>query len=352
MRGGVRKQGRSWIGVWREGTAQKSKVLGLCSEMTKTAAREAIAEIVKKAKRNSSASTFGNFVRDVYLPFYARKWKHSTKDKNENRVDVHLLREFDGCEISIFRRDGLQDFLDRKAGKYSFSVVNHLRWDLRQIFGMAVSEGMIDRNPADLLFVPKAAAKGERRVMTSADVRSMFGALEDREVLICKLAILAGMRPGEIFALRWGRIGEEFADIQERVYEGVLDTPKTTQSVRKAAMADGVIAELQKWRKTNGNPGAAAFVFPSERGTPMSKQNVWRRNMAPKLKKVGLTWANFLVMRRTFVTLNKASGADAKTIADQSGHDVGVSLRDYTQTPMALKRSLVNKFEKLVLRPK
>jgi integrase len=166
------------------------------------------------------------------------------------------------------------------------------------------------------------------------------------------LAILGGMRPGEIFALRWGRVGEVFAEVKERVYEGVLDTPKTTQSVRKAAMADGVLAALEKWRQKIGKPGAEAFVFPSERGTPMSKHNVWRRNMEPKLKKVGLRWANFQVMRRTFVTLNKASGADAKTIADQAGHDVGVSLRDYAQTPMTLKRSLVNDLEKLVLGPK
>jgi hypothetical protein len=72
----------------------------------------------------------------------------------------------------------------------------------------------------------------------------------------------------------------------------------------------------------------------------------------PKLKKVGLRWANFLVMRRTFVSLNKARGADAKTVADQAGHDVGVSLRDYAQTPIEVKRALVNKFEKLVLKPK
>jgi integrase len=80
----------------------------------------------------------------------------------------------------------------------------------------------------------------------------------------------------------------------------------------------------------------------------MSKHNVWRRNMEPKLKKIGLQWCTVQVMRRTFVTMNKANGGDAKTIADQCGHDVGVSLRDYAQTPMALKRSLVNDLERLV----
>lgn len=353
MRGGVRIQGPSWVGYWRdENGVKKSETLGLRKEMTKTAAREAVAEIVSKIKRSSSRSSFGNFVRDIYLPFYTRKWKGSTKAKNSNRVDVHLVREFDECELSLFKRDGLQDFLDRKAKTYSYSTVNHLRWDCRQIFGMAVSEGLIDRNPAELLFTPKCAARKEKRVMTVTDIRSMFGALEEREVLIRKLAILAGMRPGEIFALRWGRVGEAFADVQERVYEGILDTPKTTQSVRKAAMADGVVVALEHWRRASGNPGAEAFVFPSEKGTPMSKHNVWRRNMEPKLKKLGLRWANFLVMRRTFVSLNKARGADAKTIADQAGHDVGVSLRDYAQTPIEVKRSLVNELEKLVLGPK
>jgi hypothetical protein len=41
-------------------------------------------------------------------------------------------------------------------------------------------------------------------------------------------------------------------------------------------------------------------------------------------------------MRRTFVSLNKANGGDAKTIADRRGHDMGVSLRD-AQTPIEVK---------------
>jgi hypothetical protein len=54
----------------------------------------------------------------------------------------------------------------------------------------------------------------------------------------------------------------------------------------------------------------------------------------------------------TFVTLSKVNGGDAKTISDQAGHDVGVSVRDYAQTPITLKRSLVNELENLVFGPK
>ena len=48
--------------------------------------------------------------------------------------------------------------------------------------------------------------------------------------MIEKLAIVAGMRPGEIFGLRWERLTSECADIRQRVYRGLVDTPKTDQS--------------------------------------------------------------------------------------------------------------------------
>jgi hypothetical protein len=76
---------------------------------------------------------------------------------NVNSISVHLVESFRDRELSGFRRDELQDLLDRKAKQeaLSVSVVDHLRWDLKQIFDMAVAEGHIRLNPALLLFTPK-----------------------------------------------------------------------------------------------------------------------------------------------------------------------------------------------------
>jgi hypothetical protein len=76
-----------------------------------------------------------------------------------NRVSVHLVAPFSDRELSGFRRDELQDLLHLKVNKdgLSFSVVDHLRWDLKQSFDMAVAEGQVVRNPALLLFTPKEA---------------------------------------------------------------------------------------------------------------------------------------------------------------------------------------------------
>jgi integrase len=350
-KGAVVQQRGRWRVFWYEDGIRKSRIVGLVKDMTKTAAREAVAKIVSDScspRSGSNVPLFGLFVENVYWPFYSRKWKASTKMKNCVRVKAHLLYEFETRELGSFRRDELQDFLDSKGKTHSFTTVNNLRWDMKAIFDMAVAEGHIRINPAVMLFTPKTAAKPLHRVMSVREVRTVLAALDQRERLIAKLAIVGGMRPGEIFALTWGRVGEAVAEVTQRVYEGIIDTPKSERGKRKVGLADGLMVELEQYRLAVGG-GAECFVFPSECGTPLGKNNVWNRYMAPKLRAVGMEWVNFQVMRRTFTTISKANGGDAKAIADQAGHDIGVSLREYVQTPIEVKLELVNKLEKILV---
>lgn len=60
--------------------------------------------------------------------------------------------------------------------------------------------------------------------MTRDEIRQMFSALDLRERLICKMAVLGGLRPGEILGLRRPRISEDSVSIHERVYRGQVDT--------------------------------------------------------------------------------------------------------------------------------
>ena len=342
--GGVRRQRGRWIGTWYADGKRRSQVVGSVKDMTKSEAREEVARIIAAECAQRDTTKFKAFVDGVYLPFYRRKWKLSTCGMNENRVAVHLVSQFEDRKLESFNRDELQDFLDWKGLKLSFSTVDHLRWDLKQIFDMAVAEGRVQRNPATLLFTPKTAAQAQRRVMTIADVQKLFEALGPREQLIAKLAVLAGMRPGEIFALTWGRISD-CAEIRQRVYRGVIDTPKTIQSERKAALSEGLLRDLEGWRKQAATTAAEAWVFPSENMTPLARENVWRRSMAPRLKKVGLGWVNFQVMRRTHSTLMNAMGVEGKLVADQLGHTLDVNQNVYTQSPVALRQEAVNRLE-------
>ena len=352
--GGVRKQRGRWIGMWYADGKRKSRVVGSIREMTKGQAREEVAKIVaqERARRETDRVwKFGEFVERIYFPYYSRKWKDSTRENNVNRVSVHLVTPFRDRELSGFRRDELQDLLDVKAKQdgLSFSVVDHLRWDMKQVFDMAVAEGQIARNPALLLFTPREAKKPVWRVMTMKEGQICFGALAQRERLIVKLAILAGMRPGEIFALTWGRLTATYADIRQRVYRRKIDTPKTDNSTRQAALSEGLLAEIETWRMMSVETRDDAWVFPSERMTPLSKDNWWNRAMRPALKKVGLEWATFQVMRRTNATLMKALGADGKLVADQLGHTLDVSQNVYTQSSVESRSVIVNQLEQRLL---
>jgi integrase len=340
--GGIKKQCGRWIGMWWVDGRRKSRRLGFVKSMSKTQAREAIRVIVdaeNATRRERKTWCFGEFVEQVYFPYCSRKWKGSTRDNNVNRVSVHLVAVFRERELSTFKRDELQDVLDAKVkADLSFSVVDHLRWDMKQVFDMAVAEGHIARNPALLLFTPREAKKPVRRVMTMKEVQLHFGVLDQRERLIAKLAVLAGMRPGEIFALTWGQMTATYADIRQRVYKGAIDTPKTETSVRKAALSEGLQTEIELWRMRAVSTNDKAWVFPSERMTPLSKDNCWRRHMHPALTKVGLEWANFLVMRRTHATLMKALGVDGKLVADQLGHTLDVNQNVYTQSAVEIRQ--------------
>jgi hypothetical protein len=55
------------------------------------------------------------FVPMKFSSSLGRKWKHSARDNNANRITVHLVAAFEDRGLASFRRDELQDLLDAKA---------------------------------------------------------------------------------------------------------------------------------------------------------------------------------------------------------------------------------------------
>ena len=150
----------------------------------------------------------------------------------------------------------------------------------------------------------------------------------------------------EIFALKWLRLEAEYADIRQRVYRGDIDSPKSSYSVRWAALSDGLPAAIREWRSLSLDPPPDAWVFPSERlTTPLRRDNCWRRFFQPRLVPAGLSWVNFQVMRRTHSCLLKELDVDPQVRAEQMGHTVDVNENVYTRTSLERRREAVNKLE-------
>ena len=138
-------------------------------------------------------------------------------------------------------------------------------------------------------------------------------------------------------------------DIRQRMYRGELDTPKTANSMRYAALGDGLSMWLACWLEMLPDRSPEAWIFPSEKGsTPLIRDNCWRWRFLPHLKKVGLEWATFQVMRRTHASLLDELGVDPQVRADQMGHSVDVNQNTYTRSSLDRRRAAVNLLEKAV----
>lgn len=352
-----RKHGRHrvWVAIWWEDGARRSKVLGRCTQMTKGEAEAALSATLHPINTGvapfaKTIYTFKEFVEKVYLPFCRRTWKQSTAGVSEQIVSTHLVDEFEHRLLQAITREELQGLLERKALKLSSSVVAHLRWFLSGIFKLAMSDGLVPNNPAAELRVPRKCQPGRNvRPLTEEEVKQYLNALKLREKLIARFAIFEGMRPGEILALKWGSVSGEIVRVEKRVYRGVFDTPKNGKQ-REGAISDGTIALLKELAELAEDRSPNAFVFPSERlTTTLSVDNTWRRNMRPRLEKVGLGWATFQVLRKTNASLSKKAGVDPKVAADQRGHGVGVSLEVYTNSDIEQKRNALKLLEAAVL---
>jgi integrase len=354
----ARKHGRHrvWVACWWEDGGRKSKVLGRCSQMGKGEAESALAAMLHPINSGVTQMakpvyTFEQFITEVYLPFCRRSWKESTAGTSEQIVNTHLITAFGPMMLQAIRRDDMQDFLGRKALELSSSVVAHLRWFLNAIFKLAMSDGLVLNNPAAELRIPRRCQPGrEMRPLTEEEVNQYLEVFGLREKLIVRLAIFEGMRPGEILALRWKSVRDEMIRVEQRVYKRLFDTPKNGKA-REGATSDGTLALLKQWADLAQDPNPEGFVFPSENlSTPLSADNVWRRNMKPKLEKIGLEWATFQVLRKTNASLSKKAGVDPKIASDQRGHGIGVSLEVYTNSDMEQKRAALKKLEAAVLR--
>jgi integrase len=199
-------------------------------------------------------------------------------------ADTHQSRE----DPALFCSARAKFHKQKLRGAFIF-YVDHLRRDIRSILKLAMEDGHIEHNPAGSINTPRKAAVKERKMMAREEVSKAIGALEFREALIVKLAVCCGMRPGEILGLKWGHVSENYIEIRQRVYRGVIDTPKTRRSIRKIGLPPEIVSDLASWRSISQQCGEDDWVFPSERLTPISRDNLWRRTIHnPSLKKSGL----------------------------------------------------------------
>jgi integrase len=172
----------------------------------------------------------------------------------------------------------------------------------------------------------------------------LLAALAEPYRTMILLAVLSGLRRGEIFGLRWKAVDFEGRSVlvSESNFEGHA-MPVKTRASRRKVFVDGLVLEaLAVLRPAHYQP--EDFLFASETGTALHPTNVQRRVLNPACERAGIpgvSWHNF---RYTYSTWADPSGESIKALQAQLGHtDSKLTLSVYTQPMPEAQRGIARK---------
>ena len=204
--------------------------------------------------------------------------------------------------------------------------------------------------PASRCFTSvRRSASSPRRVSVSTPGRSADVDVSDLPLMartMVGVAMLTGLRRGELFGLRWKALdlNDKHLTVQEAVYEGAFGTPKTGAGARRIPLSDLAVGLLAEWNRQAKKTEPEDLVFSTWSGKPISPNNILRRWVFPACTKLGLPRATWLTFRRTYSSWAHDKGVPGKVVAELMGHvNVDTTLNVYTQVIDASLRSAAEK---------
>lgn len=164
-----------------------------------------------------------------------RPYKPSTLRGYRQSLQRRVLDEFGAIRLSEVRRADVQAFVDRMLGEgLAAGTIRNTLNPLQALFRHAVRRDLVSVNPTRDLDMP--ASRGRReRIATAAEAERLLDALPVDERAVWATAFYAGLRRGELRALRWADIdlGRSTIRVQRSWDEcaGAL-APKSAMSAR------------------------------------------------------------------------------------------------------------------------
>lgn len=226
---------------------------------------------------------------------------------------------------------------------------------LRNALEQAVKWGMIARNPADLVQLPRKQGREMSAFSPEEAQRFLAAAREDPWFAVFSLLLDTGLRPGEALALKWSDV--DLADRQLTVRRTLTRNaqgwhfaePKTAGSRRNVPFASPLQSVLVAHRDTqNTNPHSLVFI--SKAGEPLHANNLGRRNLPRILERAGLAEDFRLYdLRHTCATLMLLAGVHPKVVSERLGHaSVKITLDTYSHVLPTMQREATEKLGTLL----
>jgi integrase len=265
-------------------------------------------------------------------------------------VRLHLIPELGGVRLARLTPADVQGLLNRKTvAGLSPRRVEYIRGVLRQALGHAVKWGLLQRNVVDLTDRPRPTRQDLRPLDDGQAQHFLESVRGDRLEALYQLALLLGMRQGELLGLRWDDVDPDrgFVHVRHSLVriggQFVLTKPKTDRSARRLGPLPTTLMETlraHKRRQTEEQLAAPAWadwglVFTTPSGQPLHSKSVTKAFQA-HVAAAGLPRQRFHDLRHACASLLMAQGVHPRVVMEVLGHaTITTTMNTYTHVTEA-----------------
>ena len=305
---------------------RKTKCLGIVSEITATQARNEACRFLQPINDcepgiEHSSKTMQNLIKE---------WRRAVKPALKLSTQMsyewafkRIVSTFGRWPLAAIGRVNIQTFLTASSRQLSGESVRDLRARVRTLFSTAEEWGWLRPgvNPAcGKLRLPSREPVRPKRVLTPVQFHRLVAALDQPYRTIVVLAVLTGLRRGELAALRWGDVQQGMLIVDEAVYAGQLGSPKTRKSKREVFIGQMSQKAIEEWRAQAKFTGEDDFMFGIRTNSPIDLHNAVARHLKPAATRTGVPVVSWHDLRHTCATWGRRAGIKPETMRDQLGH--------------------------------
>lgn len=330
-----RRPGRNWVARYRTPDGrERSK-----SFRRKVDAERFIAQVeVDKARGDWVDPRLGRITLGEWTEEYlstVTNLRPSTRARDESYIRTHVLPRFGTTPLSSIDHMAVRAWVAELSARRAPSTVHKAHQLLSKILRTAVEAGLLARNPAERVPLPKIE-RIEMRFLAPDEVHDLAEAIDERYRALVYTAAYCGLRIGELAALRRSRVDllhrrltviETLVEVRGEL---IFNPPKTARGVRTIQIPRAVAAELERHLARFGDPDPESLVFTAPAGGPLRVPKWRSRFWLPATKAAGLDGLRIHDLRHTAVALWISVDANPVDIARRAGHSsVSVVLDRY-----------------------
>lgn len=247
------------------------------------------------------------------------------------------------------RKDGLSSkMVNSIHGVLHLALDNALRWNY------------VSRNVCDLVTPPRIVSR-EATPLTVEQAHILLESARNHHLdVFILMAIVTGMRRGELLALRWSDIDfdRQFLIVKHTVdyipkYGYVETEPKTKAGKRKINLPLFLIENLikhqsrllEQQQKQGDRWEKRGLVFPDRSGGYFNP-NYLLRVFKKMLQGAGLSHMHFHELRHSAATILASMGINMKVIQEMLGHsDISITLGLYSHLMPSMQQEVIETWD-------